>query len=332
MSENKTRSTKTRKNAAHIPKPGKFGPGDTKNGTRGTKTRKKGTKARKSTKRCEWEPIFLVRIYRMVRLGMLDIDIENELGVSHAGYYYWKQTIPELQQAITMAEKERESGETLSDWIFSKLSPQLKEIWQKIGRLEKRKDGVSLIQNMLSEEGKLVKQELFLYALCSHDFSMTRALKKVGVSKRELDSWIQSDPGFSDLVEEMQWHKGNFFEESLMRLVRAGNPAAIVFANRSFNKERGYGTSTQVDVNVRGQVMHGIVDLGEIMSSLSEACQIELLHALRDREKKEKIVLDPHERMQREILEGSARLGMSEGEKKCSDSTSGGAEVLDQDS
>lgn len=263
-------------------------------------------KDRKIKKRCRWNPIFLVRVYKLAKLGFTDVDIEKDLGVSHVGFYKWKKEHPELEETLVMARKEKDCGETLADWIFSRLSPELKSIWQKIGRLEKKIDGVARISALLSGHGKVAKQELFLYALCSHHFSRTRAMKKVGITKGELDEWISTDNGFAKLVEEMEWHKGNFFEDSLVKLVQEGNPVAVVFANKTFNRGRGYGTHSSVDVNVNGQMLHGVLDLSELIPMLSDGCKTELLSAIRRRDEQKAIMEDPESRfmqqMEMEIL------------------------------
>lgn len=257
------------------------------------------------TKLAKWKPIHIVQVYRMVKAGMQDIDICRSLHVSQKSYIQWQREKPELAEAISIARKEMSDGETFPDWIYSRLSPELREIWQQICHWHRKRNGVSQIEMILSDHGKIVRQQLFLYALCVSAFSASVACQRVNITKRTLDEWISSDPNFAELVEELQWHKGNFFEESLVRLVKEGNPAAILFANKTFNSARGYGARMSVDVNHSGSVLHGVVDLSELIPFLTEPCKLELLEAIRKREVRGKEVLTVTDHISAHIAAGA---------------------------
>jgi len=172
----------------------------------------------------------------------------------------------------------------LPQWIYSRLTPELQEIWKKIDRWDKQKGGAAKIEMILQDHGKAVRQQLFLHALSTCRFSCTRALAKVNVTKREFDNWLLHDVDFAELVDEVEWHKGNFFESALIGLVEAGEPGAVVFASKTFNAERGYGIKARVDHNVAGTVMHGVVDLLEVAPFMKEETRADLLEAIRLRE------------------------------------------------
>lgn len=217
----------------------------------------------------------------MVRAGLSDKDICSTLKVTAMTLRNWENRRPELKEAEEIARKERSENESLPNFIYTRLSPKMKELWDKIKKLEKSANGAAKIELLLQDHGKNVRQQLFLHALCMGGFSASMALAKVNVTKKELDNWINTDLEFAELVEEINWHKGNFFEESLVKLVQQGNTAAVLFANKSFNDKRGYGNKSQVDVNVSGQVMHGVLDLSELMPFLSAEAKTELLEAIR---------------------------------------------------
>jgi hypothetical protein len=63
----------------------------------------------------------------------------------------------------------------------------------------------------------------------------------VNVSKRTIDGWLRSDPEFPELMAEVEFHKKNFFESGLVGQVEEGNVQSIIFANRTYNRDRGYG-------------------------------------------------------------------------------------------
>lgn len=237
--------------------------------------------ATKTGKVTKWRPILLLDLYRLARLGMTDDDICVHLRVSRQGLWKWRKERPEVQEALSKAREEREAEGSFPDWVYSRLSPELKAVWDDIRKWERAKNGVARIEAMLCDQGLRVRQQLFLHALCCCSFSPSRAMQKVNVSKREVDRWVSEDVGFSELVEEIQWHKGNFFEESLVQLVAQGDVAATLFANKTYNRSRGYAASAQVEIHHSGNVRHDVVDLAEIMKLMSEPARLEMLEAVR---------------------------------------------------
>jgi hypothetical protein len=235
-----------------------------------------------------WKWEYILRTYRMVRVGMTLVEVCRDIGVTKRGFDLWRREYPALQEAIVIAQRERAEAEQLPGWVYARLSPELRMLWDEIGRLEGEDSGLEKIEVLLSDQGRVVRQQLFLHALCMLNFSQSAAMHKVNISKRDLDSWIRSDPDFAELVVEMQFHKAEFFEHQLVQLVREGNPAAVLFANKTFNRERGYSVRSEVDVNVSGAVLHGVLDLSEIMGELSEGAKMEVLSAIEKRNREDR--------------------------------------------
>jgi hypothetical protein len=94
-----------------------------------------------------------------------------------------------------------------------------------------------------------------------------------------------------ELIDEIQFHKSEFFETALIDCVEARETSAVIFANKTFNRDRGYGAS----VDIRGNIHHttdansAAVDLLELSEYLSQSAKTELLDALRKREEKKKL-------------------------------------------
>lgn len=264
-----------------------------------------GKKKTAEPKRAMWSPILLVRVYRLARLGMCDSDICKELGVSRQTFHRWIREKPELAEAMRMAEKERSEGETLPEWIYRQISPELREVWDQVRAWHREENGVLKIEMLLADKGVRVRQQLFLHALCVCRFSASHALRMVNVSKREFDQWVSSDPCFSELVQEVEWHKGNYFERQLVKLVQEGNPQAVIFANKTLNSTRGYGARMKMDVQHSGAVLHGVMDLGDLLPYLSADTRLQVLEAIRRREKeKASRELAPVEVLSHTIAEG----------------------------
>lgn len=244
----------------------------------------KRTKKRSKRTLYKWKPIFLVHAYRLARAGFADSYIQQELKVSIQSFINWKKKVPELVEALEIARSERKTCSTFADYCLERMPEHLQEVWKRLEMLEKEENGVVQIEQMLSDSGKAVRQRLYIHALIACSFSPSRAGAKVGVDKRMLDGWIEEDPAFRELVEEISWHKGNFFEENLVELVSRGDTSATLFANRTWNKDRGYGNSLNVNVKGKVDVQHSVVDLAELMPFLTHETKLELLEAIRRRE------------------------------------------------
>lgn len=255
-------------------------------------------------KQVRWKPIFLVHIYRMLRLGIEEVPMCQSLGFSRKTFWVWQQEKPELAECVALARKEYGESQDFPSWVYNKLSPELKKLWDKIKVFEKEPNGIAKIELMLQDNGKRVRQQLFLHALVVNRFSPSAAMSKVNVGKKEFDSWLRNDVDFALLVDEIQWHKGNFFEECLINLVSEGNPAAVLFANKTFNRTRGYGDRRQLDVYHSGgvDVNVGVVDLSEIMCDLSHSAKMELLEAIRAKDAKENPRLSVQEKISDDII------------------------------
>lgn len=263
----------------------------------------------------KYRPILLVSIYRHAKVGIPEHGIATLLGINLNTWKVWKKKHPSIQEALELGRKEDKCGGNWHEFIYNRLSPDVRELWDKIQEYDELPNGVVQIERLLNTHGKFVRQQLFLYALIHNNFSPSRAMAKVNISKDVMDDWINKEPKFAQLVEEIQFHKKNFVEESLISLIAEGNPQATIFASRSLNKDRGY--STTVEVQHTGQIEHlhnaGTFDIDEL--EVSEACKKEVLNALRlmDEKKKQARVLSLEDRstqamslLEREIAGASA--------------------------
>lgn len=232
----------------------------------------------------KWRPFYLVTIYRMRRAGMGDKEVAAELGLkSRTTIYNWRKALPEVRRAEDLAAKElAEEAGTLSNWVYDRLPDDLRELWEELTLLDKDKSTAAAIEALLLDKGKGVRQRLFLHALCENNFSATVALTKVNCTKGDLDGWCAEDDNFAALVREITWHKQNFFDSALVKLVKEGNPQAVIFANKTQNAARGYGNLGKVQVEHTGNITHtGALDLQDLSPYLSESARGEILEALR---------------------------------------------------
>jgi hypothetical protein len=152
---------------------------------------------------------------------------------------------PELQLAMTMADENRRKG-LLANYILANLSKQARAIWDKITKLSTYEE----VDAAFKGKPLRLRQQLFCTAVLytSHDYA--KALRIVGVPYNDFMKW-RTDPEFTQMLEELQWHKKQFFHKSLMGLVAEGHPGAVIFVNRTVNADMGF--SERLDLNLGGQ-------------------------------------------------------------------------------
>jgi hypothetical protein len=210
----------------------------------------------------KWDEIILVKIYQIARTGASTVAIENMLGLSPGTLQHWSVAHPAIQEAIKMG---REKGEEpFFEYIYRNLSPELRKLWSKINKWSKNPDSAELARELLESQGKRIQQRLFIHALVSCNFNPSEALRRIQIPRTKLNLWCE-DPEFKKLIEEIDWHRSNFFESHLMKLVKQGDRSAIIFANKTYNKEK-YGA--EVKLKVEGKVQHNhdhnLVNLDEL--------------------------------------------------------------------
>lgn len=162
----------------------------------------------------------------------------------------------ELQLAMTMADENRKKG-VLANYILANLSPQARAIWEKITKLSTYAEVDACFKNKPLQ----LRQQLFCTAVLYTGHDYAKALRMVGVPYGDFMKW-RTDPEFSQMLEELQWHKKQFFHKSLMGLVAEGHPGAVIFVNRTVNADMGY--SERLDLNIQGQTHAGDYPLDQL--------------------------------------------------------------------
>lgn len=201
----------------------------------------------------KWNDTYYLRAFELAKDGFSDSKIASCLGISPITFTTWKQQRPALRDALERARKENSpKEETFADYVYNRLPDYLQELWDKINLCDQVTNGIQRMEALLSNAGKTARQHLFTYALVKANFSISDACRSVNISRTTYNKWVQDDPLFSELMDEIHWHKGNFFEAALVERVKEGDSACTIFANRTFNKERGYGA----EVALKGKVEH----------------------------------------------------------------------------
>lgn len=214
-----------------------------------------------------WSDELYIRIYDLAREGLNNKQISEIINVNPSTLTRWIGDRPALKEALTKARGKAstkptgsiQSVQTFMEYVYKQLPEDLREVWDKLEEYDKETNAIRKVELLLRNKGERVRQHLFLHALVCSNFNASEACRRVNITKVVFDGWVLADTGFAELVDQMMWHRKNFFESSLVGLVAQGDASATIFANRTLNRDRGYDMKTTIDVT--GGVLHGHVDL-----------------------------------------------------------------------
>lgn len=199
-----------------------------------------------------WKDEFYVLAYDLAKAGMTDCSIAKALGVTQTTFDKWKREKTALANALATGRTKQDrvkgetQGETLQDYVYKRLPEALKELWDDLNSIDKINPGPERVERLLREQSKRVRQHLFVHALLMHAFNASEACRLVNISRPILQYWNATDPTFAELVQDILWHKKNYFESRLVELVQEGNPLVTMMVNRTLNRDRGYGDKVEI--------------------------------------------------------------------------------------
>lgn len=227
---------------------------------------------RKGYSERKWKDEFYVRAYRAARDGLSDKDIAAALGVTPRLFNRWLENRPALAEAVRDGRGAKGEAEDIKDHIYGRLPEHLRDLWDRIEgcealgegdepelRLERRRTRRALDIECKSQL-KQDKQRLFIHALVCSQFNRTKAAERCALPMTTVQGWAQ-DEMFQALLMEIDEAKKDFFETALINLVRQGDTAATIFANKTKNRDRGYSERMTLDIN-RGNQRHALDELG----------------------------------------------------------------------
>jgi len=239
------------------------------------------------SRRTIWKDSFYVAVYNLARMGLKETQLAKALGISLPTFRSWERKKDAFKSAIQKGRKEyrgrNNKTASFGDYVYNRLPKELRLIWNKINRLDKKPKGLEEIEAILDRKGKRVRQQLFLHAWISGNFSVSEALRKVNINRSTLERWKKQDAGFADLVKEIPWYRKNFFEDHLSRLVAGGDSGAIIFVNRTYNRDRGYNEKVDIDMNLSGELNQNVMSVD--MMKLPLQTRKEILKSLRQNKK-----------------------------------------------
>ena len=95
---------------------------------------------------------------------------------------------------------------------------------------------------------KKLRQQTFIDLFPTQRFEVMRTCKQIGISRKTYYRWIE-EPEFKAAFLEALENKKDFVEGALMNIINkpdhTGHTTAVIFANKTLNKDRGYVERTE---------------------------------------------------------------------------------------
>lgn len=244
------------------------------------------------------------QVYDLAKEGYRSERIFKVLGLKGVN----KQAIKEqIINIIKIANKNKQAvldpKNTLVDHVIGNLSEKqtdlFKELKDNATGANGRIGSVEAIEFLLQGQTKVARQKLFLRALIDNCFNIHLAKKMLNLSSSQLAIW-KKDPEFLKMISELDLYKKNFFESKLIRLVEQGDSAATIFANKTYNRDLGYGD--RVDVKHSHEHKHVTID----NLNISLQTKKELLAAIQEKKNPPALKAAPEDVIEGEIDDGTA--------------------------
>tara|TARA_A100000171_G_scaffold53079_1_gene76404 strand:- start:68185 stop:68991 length:807 start_codon:yes stop_codon:yes gene_type:complete len=180
------------------------------------------------------------------------------MGVTVPNLIQFPKRHPEFRLAKKIADEKRGSAASFSNYVLQSLSPEAKDTWDQIDFWREGLSGQEQIREILSGKCKRVRQEIFVHALLNTSFNLSEACRLSCTPHTTLRTWQERDLEFRQMMEEIEWHKKNFFEGSLIALVEQQHPGATIHVNETINADRGYSKRLNIHHTGDGSAGGGI--------------------------------------------------------------------------
>ena len=208
----------------------------------------------------KFKNVYYVKIFLMSQKGMSDSKMSKQLGVSKMAFSNWRQNDPAVRHAIRTGKLSRldrqKNGVSFSDYVFQRLPAEVQDIWEEICKVGNSRNAGEVIDKIFDNNGgKLTRMHCWIHAYIVNNYNKSAACRSVNISNTTLMNWLKNKK-FRELLNQMEEIKKDMVEESLLNLVRIGDPGATIFASRTLNKDRGYDTSQKIQVEHKGKIEH----------------------------------------------------------------------------
>lgn len=215
----------------------------------------------------KWKDEFYVDVYELARHGVSEARIAAKIGVTPQAFAKWKKNRPALVDAIERGRRreKRSAAEDYVDFLKNRLSEEAKETLDRLTEYQAEGNPIAKIERLFAKHGKQARQLAFLLALPANAWNVARACRAANVDRSTFDRWAVNDADFARLVAEAYEARKDAYEEFLYRASEAGDVSAILFANRTLNRDRGYSDKVEIEKTVNHRHVHvHSIDVGSL--------------------------------------------------------------------
>lgn len=218
----------------------------------------------KTRRPSKFKPEYYVTAYRLARAGASDRGMAKALGVRAETLARWAAKKPAFAEAVRRGREEGGSVESFKEFIHGRLTGRAREMWDELERAEKAfteggsADRLEEVLRMMADGGERVRQQLFVHALMASGFQPSVAARRTGVPMSVVKAWLK-DRRFGAMIAQVHQCKKDFFEGALIELVRKGDSAAVIFVNKTVNRDRGYSEKSPEDATRRHEHVHRLI-------------------------------------------------------------------------
>lgn len=235
----------------------------------------------------KYKPSFCIDIFKLASEGHARSRIAEMIGTDKRTFKKWMTRHPEVKVALDKGYGRDSSGKfaggklSFAEYALTALPPHLHDLWRQLNDMDKKECSTEKrFDQLMTNQGRRVKQQIFLHSLISTNFNKFRAMQRACVTRGQLERWAHMDPEFGDLIQHVHEMKKDFIEAGLMGLVAAGDTSAVIFAAKTMLKDRGYGANLTIEH--KGDVTHKQVVLGKVLHKLDRRSKRKVLDQIRE--------------------------------------------------
>lgn len=185
----------------------------------------------------------LTQVQAAARLGVTDQTLRNWFKQHKAARRAWEHG-KEVRDNVTAEGKK---GGAFAQYVFRQLSPEMQDVWElAVGDNPDGDIDYRVSAGVMRAAGDYARKQLYAHALACSNWNVNVAMQMCGISHNELKKWQQSDEDFLQLMHELEFYKRNFWEQQLHNLVARQDKDAVLFVNKTINRDRGYGEAMTV--------------------------------------------------------------------------------------
>lgn len=100
--------------------------------------------------------------------------------------------------------------------------------------------------------GPALRKAAMLKELVANHGRVGDACQKVGISRMTYSTWVREDPEFAREIDAMEETVNDWYEDAFKKLVKEGNPQAVIHSAKTRLRHRGYGEKLEVEAKVIG--------------------------------------------------------------------------------